>query len=168
MPPTIVVVGHGMVGHRFLEAAVERGLHETHQIVVLSEERRPAYDRVHLSSFFDGVTAEELALAEGGWFAEHGIELALGEPATELDTEAKVVTTATGRRIEYEACVLASGSSAFVPPIDGHDAAGCFVYRTIDDLEAIRAWATGVTAGVVVGGGLLGLEAANAVRLLGL
>src|SRR3546814_2334697 len=75
-----------------------------------------------LSSFFDGVTAEELALAEGGWFAEHGIELALGEPATELDTEAKVVTTATGRRIEYEACVLASGSSAFVPPIDGHDA----------------------------------------------
>src|SRR3546814_8565827 len=74
MPSTIVVVGHGMVGHRFLEAAVERGLHETHQIVVLSEERRPAYDRVHLSSFFDGVTAEELALAEGGWFAEHGIE----------------------------------------------------------------------------------------------
>src|SRR3546814_7188317 len=93
MPPTIVVVGHGMVGHRFLEAAVERGLHETHQIVVLSEERRPAYDRVHLSSFFDGVTAKELALAEGGWFADHGIELALGEPATELDTEAKVVTT---------------------------------------------------------------------------
>jgi nitrite reductase (NADH) large subunit len=64
--------------------------------------------------------------------------------------------------------VLACGSSAFVPPIDGHDAAGCFVYRTLDDLEAIRAWATGATAGVVVGGGLLGLEAANAVRLLGL
>src|SRR3546814_9952386 len=111
MPPTIVVVGHGMVGHRFLEAAVERGLHETHQIVVLSEERRPAYDRVHLSSFFDGVTAEELALAEGGWFAEHGIELALGEPATELDTEAQVVTTGLGGRIESEACAPADRNS---------------------------------------------------------
>src|SRR3546814_19660287 len=142
-----------MVVHRLLEAAVERGLHATHQSVVLSEERRPAYDRVHLSSFFDGVTAEELALAEGGWFAEHGIELALGEPATELDTEAKVVTTATGRRIEYEACVLASGSSAFVPPIDGHDAAGCFVYRTIADLEAIRAWRSEEGPGGKEGGG---------------
>jgi nitrite reductase (NADH) large subunit len=168
MPPTIVVVGHGMVGHRFLEAAVERGLNLTHRIVVLSEERRAAYDRVHLSSFFDGASNEDLALAGADWFADNGIELVLGEAATELLTGEQAVLTASGRRIDYDVCVLASGSSAFVPPIDGHDAAGCFVYRTLDDLEAIRAWASGASAGVVVGGGLLGLEAANAVRLLGL
>jgi nitrite reductase (NADH) large subunit len=168
MRPTIVVIGHGMVGHRFLEEAVARGLHESHQIVVLAEEPRAAYDRVHLSAFFDGASAEDLTLAPSTWFAEHGIELALGEPATELFVEARAVRTATGRVLPFDVCVLASGSSAFVPPIDGHDAAGCFVYRTLDDLEAIRAWTTGASAGVVVGGGLLGLEAANAVRLLGL
>lgn len=166
--PTIVVVGHGMVGHRFLEEAVARGLHESHRIVVLAEECRPAYDRVHLSSFFDGASADELALAADSWFMDHGIELALGEPAAELLVEERVVVTGAGRRLAYDACVLACGWSAFVPPIDGHDAAGCFVYRTIDDLEAIRAWATGASAGIVVGGGLLGLEAANALRLLGL
>ncbi|HEX4866540.1 MAG TPA: nitrite reductase large subunit NirB [Acidimicrobiales bacterium] len=168
MAPTIVVVGHGMVGHRFLEAAVERGLHLSHRIVVLAEERRVAYDRVHLSSFFDGSEAADLALRPDDWFVEQGIELCLGEPATELCPDERIVVTATGRRIEYAACILASGSSAFVPPIDGHDAAGCFVYRTLDDLEAIQAWASGAEAGVVVGGGLLGLEAANALRLLGL
>ena len=168
MAPTIVVIGHGMVGHRFLEAAVEQGLHQTHRIVVLAEERRAAYDRVHLSSFFDGASADDLALSADEWFLDHGIELALGEPATELVLDEQVVLTSAGRRMPYDVCVLASGSSAFVPPIDGHDAAGCFVYRTIDDLEAIRAWASGASAGVVVGGGLLGLEAANAVRLLGL
>ncbi len=168
MRPTIVVVGHGMVGHRFLEEAVARGLHESHRIVVLAEEPRAAYDRVHLSSFFDGASAEDLTLAPADWFVEHGIELALGEPAVELLVSDRTVVTATGRRVPFAVCVLACGSSAFVPPIDGHDAAGCFVYRTLDDLEAIRAWTTGATAGVVVGGGLLGLEAANAVRLLGL
>ncbi|MEO7428327.1 MAG: FAD-dependent oxidoreductase [Acidimicrobiales bacterium] len=168
MRPTIVVIGHGMVGHRFLEAAVERDLHRSHHIVVLAEERRAAYDRVHLSSFFDGTGADDLALAADDWFAEHDIELALGEPAHELLVDEQVVVTAAGRRLGYEHCVLAMGSSAFVPPIEGHASAGCFVYRTLDDLEAIRAWASGATSGVVVGGGLLGLEAANAVRLLGL
>ncbi|MEX2293611.1 MAG: nitrite reductase large subunit NirB [Acidimicrobiales bacterium] len=168
MRPTIVVVGHGMVGHRFLEEAVARGLHLTHRIVVLGEERRAAYDRVHLSSFFDGAEAEDLALTREEWFIANGIELALGVAGVELAVADKTIVTTTGQRLSYDVCVLACGSSAFVPPIENHDAAGCFVYRTLDDLEAIRAWATGASAGVVVGGGLLGLEAANAVRLLGL
>ncbi|MET0728747.1 MAG: nitrite reductase large subunit NirB [Acidimicrobiales bacterium] len=168
MRPTIVMVGHGMVGHRFLEAAVEHGLHDTHRIVVVAEERRAAYDRVHLSSFFDGAGEADLALRSDDWFLEHGIELRLGEPAVELLVDSQVVLTATGDRLSYDACILASGSSAFVPPIEGHEAAGCFVYRTLDDLESMRAWATGASTGVVVGGGLLGLEAANALRLLGL
>jgi nitrite reductase (NADH) large subunit len=161
----LVVVGNGMVGHRFVAAAVERGLSG---ITVLGEERRAAYDRVHLSSVFDGTAPEELALAEPDWYGENGVELVLGDRAVALDPDGGTVTTAAGRTLGYDHCVLATGSYPFVPPIRGTDAAGCFVYRTLDDLDAIRAWATGCRTGVVVGGGLLGLEAANALRLLGL
>jgi nitrite reductase (NADH) large subunit len=163
----IVVVGNGMVGHRFVEEAVSRDLHRERGIVVIGEERRVAYDRVHLSSLFDGEEPGDLALCEPGWYEEHGVELVLGDAAASLDTAARSLTTRSGRAIAYGACVLATGSYPFVPPIRGTDAAGSFVYRTIDDLEAIRAWATGCETGAVVGGGLLGLEAANALRLLG-
>ncbi len=164
----IVVIGNGMVGHRFVEEAVRHGLHESVGIVVLGEEQRAAYDRVHLSSLFDGQEASDLALADPGWYGAHGVELVLGDAAVDLDPDAHTVTTASGRRLSYDACVLATGSSPFVPPIPGVDAAGAFVYRTIDDLEAIRSWAQDCASGVVVGGGLLGLEAANALRLLGI
>jgi nitrite reductase (NADH) large subunit len=164
----IVVIGNGMVGHRFVEEAVTRGLHTSPGIVVLGEERRVAYDRVHLSSLFDGEEPADLELATAGWYEDHGIELVLGDAAVTVDPERRTVGTASGRTLAYGACVLATGSSPFVPPIPGTDAAGSFVYRTIDDLEGIRAWAGGCTRGVVVGGGLLGLEAANALRLLGL
>ncbi len=165
--PAIVVVGNGMVGHRFVEAAVERGILATHRLVVIGEERRRAYDRVHLSSFFDGATAESLSLGDGSVYETPGVEFLLGDPVTAIDTDCRVITTAGGRKIPYAACVLATGSFPFVPPIPHHDAPGTFVYRTIDDLVAIRDWAGSRRRGVVVGGGLLGLEAANALRLLG-
>jgi nitrite reductase (NADH) large subunit len=165
---TLLVIGNGMVGHRFVEAAVERGLHRSHRLVVVGEEHRPAYDRVHLSSFFDGSTSEDLTLGAPGWYAEHGIELVLGDPVVALDTGARTATTADGRELAYSTCVLATGSAPFVPPVPGSDARGSFVYRTLDDLVAIREWAARCTTGAVVGGGLLGLEAANALRLLGL
>jgi nitrite reductase (NADH) large subunit len=164
----LAVVGNGMVGHRFVEHAVERGLHERFRIVVLGEEWRPAYDRVHLSTYFDGQSESDLRLAEPDWYAAHAIELRTGEPVRALDVTTRTLMTDRAT-IAYDACVLATGSSPFVPPIPGAGAAGAFVYRTLDDLEAIRAWATaGAERGVVVGGGLLGLEAANALRLLGL
>jgi len=166
--PVLLVVGNGMVGQRFVEAAVDRALHRSHRIVVVGEEVHPAYDRVHLSSLFDGAGAGDLALAPPGYHAAHGIELVTGDPVTALDTGARTATTASGRAIAWDACVLATGSSAFVPPMPGSDAPGAFAYRTIDDLDAIRAWAAGCRTGAVVGGGLLGLEAANALRLLGL
>ncbi|MEV1065425.1 nitrite reductase large subunit NirB [Streptomyces sp. NPDC050263] len=167
--PTIVLVGHGMVGQRFLEALAERGLTATHRVVVLCEEPRPAYDRVALTSYFSGKTPEELSMTDMEFIASHGIELYLGDPAETIDREAKKVTARSGQVFEYDTLVLATGSYPFVPPVPNKDAEGCFVYRTIEDLLAIEEYAKSrATTGAVVGGGLLGLEAAGALKGLGL
>ncbi|MFC5145185.1 nitrite reductase large subunit NirB [Streptomyces aureoversilis] len=162
----LVLIGHGMVGQRFLEALTERT--PEWQVTVLAEEPRPAYDRVHLTSWFSGTSAEELSLCSPGFVAEHGIDLRLGDPATAVDRAARTVTTASGRTFPYDALVLATGSYPFVPPVPGHDAPGCHVYRTIEDLEAIREGARTARTGAVIGGGLLGLEAAGALQAMGL
>ncbi|MDG4825351.1 nitrite reductase large subunit NirB [Asanoa sp. WMMD1127] len=161
----LVVVGNGMVGQRFVEALAARDTDRRWSVTVLAEERRRAYDRVRLSAFFDGATAEDLTLAPAG--VPSGVDIRLGEPALAVDRARRVVRTAVGS-YPYDVLVFATGSRAFVPPVPGRDAPGCYVYRTLDDLEALRAHASGRSAGVVVGGGLLGLEAANALRLLGL
>ncbi|GHD92413.1 nitrite reductase large subunit NirB [Streptomyces naganishii] len=167
--PTIVLVGHGMVGQRFLEALAERGLTATHRVVVLCEEPRPAYDRVRLTSYFSGTTPEELSLTDEEFIAAHGIELRIGDPAESVDREARTVTARSGLTVGYDVLVLATGSYPFVPPVPGKDAEGCFVYRTVEDLLAIEEYARRRAAtGVVVGGGLLGLEAAGALKGLGL
>ncbi|GGX51705.1 nitrite reductase large subunit NirB [Streptomyces minutiscleroticus] len=167
--PTIVLVGHGMVGQRFLEALAERGLTATHRVVVLCEEPRPAYDRVQLTSYFSGRTPEDLSMTDPGFLTEHGIELHLGDPAEAVDRAARTVTARSGLTVAYDTLVLATGSSPFVPPVPGRDAEGCFVYRTIEDLLAIEEYARSrATTGAVVGGGLLGLEAAGALKGLGL
>ncbi|MFF0592178.1 nitrite reductase large subunit NirB [Streptomyces antibioticus] len=167
--PTIVLIGHGMVGQRFLEALAERGLTATHRVVVLCEEPRPAYDRVALTSYFSGRTAEDLSLTDMGFIREHGIELHVGDPASAVDRAARTVTARSGLVVGYDVLVLATGSYPFVPPVPNKDAEGCFVYRTIDDLLAIEEYArTRAATGAVVGGGLLGLEAAGALKGLGL
>ncbi|MCL8314962.1 nitrite reductase large subunit NirB [Enterobacter cloacae subsp. cloacae] len=166
--PTLVVVGHGMVGHHFLEDCVNRNLHQQYQIVVFGEERYAAYDRVHLSEYFGGRSAESLSLVEGDLFARHGIELRLSQQIIAIDRDAHVVRTASGHEIHWDKLVLATGSYPFVPPVPGNTLPGCFVYRTLDDLDNIAAHAKGSRRGVVIGGGLLGLEAANALKQLGL
>ncbi|MFJ2156664.1 nitrite reductase large subunit NirB [Streptomyces sp. NPDC087856] len=167
--PTLVLVGHGMVGQRFLEALAERGLTGTHRVVVLCEEPRPAYDRVQLTSYFAGRTPEELSLTDAEFIRDHGIELHVGDPAETIDRVSRTVTARSGLSLEYDTLVLATGSYPFVPPVPGKDAEGCFVYRTIEDLLAIEAYAgSRATTGAVVGGGLLGLEAAGALKGLGL
>jgi nitrite reductase (NADH) large subunit len=168
MTRTLVVVGHGMVGHRLVQAVRDRDLDGTWRIEVLSEEPRPAYDRVALSSYVDSWNADDLTLAP-----LEGVNIRLGETAVEIDRAARVVITSKGERVNYEALVLATGSTPFVPPVPGRELPGCFVYRTIEDLDAIRAaiegaGRTGRRAGMVLGGGLLGLEAANALRGMGL
>ncbi|MGZ5179890.1 MAG: nitrite reductase large subunit NirB [Ramlibacter sp.] len=163
----IVVVGHGMVGHKFLESLDAAGLRHA-QVTVLCEEPRPAYDRVHLSEFFAGRSAQDLSVVADGFFERTGHVLKLNARATAIDPAARTVATSTGEVLPYDKLVLATGSSPFVPPVPGRDREGCFVYRTIEDLEAMRACAAGSTSGVVVGGGLLGLECAKALRDLGL
>ncbi|QGK69871.1 nitrite reductase large subunit [Allosaccharopolyspora coralli] len=167
MTRTVVVIGHGMVGHRLIEELRAKDESGSWKIVVIGEERLPAYDRVALSSYMDGSTAEDLTLVSPELFTDPHIDLLLGCEATEIDRVGRHVTLSDGRSVPYDALVLATGSSPFVPPVPGHDLGNCFVYRTVDDLDAIRAAAT-EGEGVVVGGGLLGLEAANALRLLGM
>lgn len=166
--PVLVLVGHGMVGHHFLEQCVSRNLHQQFRIVVFGEERYAAYDRVHLSEYFAGRSAESLSLVDGDFFARHGIELRLSETIAAIDREARVVRDTCGHETHWDKLVLATGSYPFVPPVPGHDLEGCFVYRTLDDLDRIAACASSAKRGVVIGGGLLGLEAANALRQLGL
>ncbi len=163
----LVVVGHGMVGHRFVQAAIERGLTETHDLVVVGEEPRPAYDRVALTSYFE-VGADALSLLPSGGYDDPRVRLVVGTSVLGIDPETRTVRLDDGAVLDYDELVLATGAAPFVPPVPGRDLPGCFVYRTLEDLDAIRDAAAAATTGAVVGGGLLGLEAANALHQLGL
>lgn len=167
--PVIVVIGNGMVGHKFCEkliAGSEPGVTEF-QIVIFGEEPRPAYDRVHLSEYFNGKSANDLSLSMAGWFGEQDIVLHIGDPVREIDRSSKTVHSQKGIIQSYDYLVLATGSSAFVPDISGIEKEGVFVYRTIEDLDLIRAYSVNAKIGAVMGGGLLGLEAAKALLDLG-
>ncbi|HAO00395.1 MAG TPA: nitrite reductase (NAD(P)H), partial [Halomonas sp.] len=163
----LIIVGNGMVGHHFAEQLVESGALAGFEVTMFGEERHRAYDRVHLSEYFSGRDAESLALCNADYYHTHGIQLRSGEAVTAIDREQQLVVTEQGH-YAYDQLVLATGSFPFVPPIPGNDSEGCLVYRTLDDLDAIQAAAKNATNGVVVGGGLLGLEAANALRGLNL
>ncbi|MFP3447279.1 nitrite reductase large subunit NirB [Pseudomonas sp. SIMBA_067] len=163
----LVIVGNGMVGHHCVEQLVSRGALQRFEVRVFGAERQRAYDRVHLSEYFGGSCAETLALCEHDFYNANGVHLHLGEAVLEIDRERCEVVTAEGR-YGYDQLVLATGSYPFVPPIEGSSGNARLVYRTLDDLDAIRAAAAGARRGVVVGGGLLGLEAANALKSLGL
>ena len=169
----IVVVGNGMVGYKFCEKLLKKtGESQTDggrfALTVFGEEPRPAYDRVHLSAYFSGTSADDLTMAPVGWYANNGIALRTGECITQIDRLARTLTTHTGAVFPYDALVLATGSAPFVPPLPGVQKDGIFVYRTIEDLEAIMAWGSRATKAVVIGGGLLGLEAAKAALDMGL
>ncbi len=163
----LVIVGHGMVGHHLLAACVDRGLTNTWNITIIGEEPRPAYDRVHLSSLFDGATLEDLSLVQDHHVNDPAVSVLTGVQATKVDRNTQTVSLSDGSTCTYDHLVLALGSTPFVPPIPGITGEGSFVYRTIEDLQETQAYAAGCQTGVVMGGGLLGLEAANALRLLG-
>jgi nitrite reductase (NADH) large subunit len=163
----IVVIGHGMVGHQFLQTLAETGVSGA-EVTVLCEEPRPAYDRVHLSEFFSGKSANDLSLVEPGFFEKTGFTLRLKAKAVAIERRDNTVTTADGEVLPYDKLVLATGSYPFVPPVPGRDRPNVFVYRTIEDLEAMKASGARSKSGVVVGGGLLGLECAKALRDMGL
>ena len=164
----IIVVGNGMVGHNFLATMAESDNASEFELITFSEEPRLAYDRVQLSKYFSGATAADLALTTESEYDDCGITYLKNEKVLEIDADNKTITTSTGRIEGYDKLVLATGSYPFVPPIPGKDQDHCLVYRTIEDLEAISASAEVSKTGVVVGGGLLGLEAANALKEAGL
>ncbi|HEY4308779.1 MAG TPA: nitrite reductase large subunit NirB [Pirellulales bacterium] len=165
---TVVVIGNGMVGLRFCEKLVEFDTAGEFRIVTFCEEPRAAYDRVGLTTFFAHRDAEKLMLARREWYHEQGIELHLGDRANAIDRKRQLVRSEKGVEIHYDIVVLATGSFPFVPPIPGIDKRGVFVYRTIEDLQRIIEFAEGARRCAVLGGGLLGLEAARAAHELGL
>ncbi|PNH87676.1 assimilatory nitrite reductase (NAD(P)H) large subunit precursor [Vibrio diazotrophicus] len=163
----IVIVGNGMVGHHLVAKLVEQQAHLEKRITVIGEERFIAYDRVQLSSLFSGKSHEDLMLSSEEWYQKHGINLILGSEVTAINRVQKSIILDGDDVLGYDTLVLATGSYPFVPPVPGHERDGIFVYRTLDDLSSIRNACDKAKTGAVIGGGLLGLEAANALRLLG-
>jgi nitrite reductase (NADH) large subunit len=164
----IIIIGNGMVGYKFCEKLVARSTPGRFTITVFGEEVRPAYDRVHLSEYFAGKSADDLLMAPADWYGENNIQLYLGDPITRIDRATKTVESLKGVSLSYDILILATGSSAFVPPIPGVEKNGVFIYRTIEDLEMMTSYARKVKKGAVIGGGLLGLEAAKAMIDLGI
>ncbi len=162
----IIVVGNGMVGYKFCEKL--RAQSKEMEIIVYGEEPRPAYDRVHLSSYFSGASADDLLMAPTLWYVENNIQLFTSELVIEIDRSNKKIKTHSGKIDHYDYLVLATGSSAFVPVVEGVERHGVFVYRTIEDLNQIMEYGKKVKKAAVLGGGLLGLEAAKALLDLGL
>lgn len=164
--PTIVVIGNGMVGYKFCEKLIKKS--SPFNIVVFGEEPRPAYDRVHLSEYFSGKSAVDLSLADPSWYAGNAITLHLRDPIQKIDRHSQKVYSFKGIEQSYDYLVLATGSSAFVPNIPGIEKNGVFVYRTIEDLELIKSYSPRANRAAVIGGGLLGLEAAKALLDVGI
>lgn len=164
----VVVIGNGMVGHRFIEELIDKAEPGQFALTVFCEEPRVAYDRVHLSAYFSHHTAEELSLVREGYYEKHQVNLLLGERAITINRDEKLIHSNTGRAVRYDTLIFATGSYPWIPPIKGSEGSDCFVYRTIEDLNAIEACARRSKRGAVIGGGLLGLEAAGALKNLGI
>ncbi|MCA9218097.1 MAG: nitrite reductase large subunit NirB [Planctomycetales bacterium] len=157
-----------MVGHRFCEKMVEFDAAKQFRIVTFCEEPRAAYDRVGLTSFFAHRDAEKLMIARLDWYRDNRIDIHIGDRASAIDRKNQIVTSERGTTIEYDHVVMATGSYPFVPPVEGINQTGVFVYRTIEDLQRIIEYAKHSKTCAVIGGGLLGLEAAKAAFDLGL
>jgi nitrite reductase (NADH) large subunit len=167
MKENLVVIGNGMVGHHFVEQAIKNELHEQYEIHVFSAEAYAAYDRVQLSNYFEHFETEKLNLVDLKQYKDAGVRLHQNEAVESIDASNMTISTSE-RTLEYSSLIMATGSYPFVPPVPGHENENCFVYRTINDLDAITEKAKTSKVGVVIGGGLLGLEAAKALRNLGL
>ncbi|MGW1641837.1 NAD(P)/FAD-dependent oxidoreductase [Streptomyces lavendulae] len=164
----LVVVGHGMVGHRLVREVRERDRTDGWRVLLLAEESRPAYDRIALSSCARGRDPGELTLEGAAFTDDDRVRARLSSPVVRVDRAARTVVCADGTGSRYDALVLATGARPFVPPVPGADLPGCHVYRTLDDVASIRSRARPGRPAVVVGGGLLGLEAAGALAALGM
>nr|WP_297459923.1 FAD-dependent oxidoreductase [uncultured Halomonas sp.] len=163
----LLIVGNGMAGHRLLEILLKRE-RRPRRISVIGDEPIPAYNRILLSNWLAGEAEREaLTLRETAWYAKHCVELVLGERVSEIDRGHQRVVTDTGRELGYDRLVLATGSRPAMPEVPGIHLVGVQGFRYLDDAMALaQASQTGQRA-VVIGGGLLGLEAAEGLRKRG-
>jgi len=170
----LAVIGNGMATCRLLDELVDRKALLRYDVVVYGEERGGAYNRILLSKVLGGAAPESIITKPRAWYEAHGIRLHDGAVVKRLDTASKQIETADGALHRYDAAVLATGSQPLVPPLDGMMVAGgelrpgVFVYRTMDDCARMRAHARAGDTAVVLGGGLLGLEAAKVLADRGL
>merc|ERR1719343_1666106 len=170
----VLVVGHGPVGHDFIVKLVGMVGDGALDITVVGEEPRMAYDRVHLTEYFAHRDASKLSMCDEKWFADHKVSLKTSVRAEKIDRDSCNITlrdvkSNDTQEMAFDACVLCTGSYPFVPPLKNlsSEVAGVYVYRTIEDLEGMILMAKKSTRAAVIGGGLLGLEAAKAVYDLG-
>jgi len=162
----LVVVGNGMAGMACLEQILKYA--PQFQVTVFGDETHVNYNRIMLSSVLAGEkAADDIVLNSVEWYQRHNIDLRVGVRVVDVDADAQTVTGSDGRSVAYDTLLLATGSSAWMPPIDGLDKEGVFAFRTLEDTRAlIERSGRGVKA-VVIGGGLLGLEAARGLQVQG-
>ncbi|WIJ24928.1 nitrite reductase large subunit NirB [Devosia sp. RR2S18] len=167
MSEKLVIIGNGMAPGRMLENLFEHAPGRF-DITIFNAEPRVNYNRLMLSPVLSGEkTYQEIITHDEAWYAHHGVTLHKSAPVVEIDRIAKRVVSSSGIAAEYDKLVIATGSSPFIPPLPGRDLAGVLTYRDLDDVEKMLAVGPGARA-VVIGGGLLGLEAAAGLRLRGM
>ncbi|QDH22770.1 FAD-dependent oxidoreductase [Saccharibacillus brassicae] len=167
--PKLVVIGNGMAGIRCLEEILKLAP-DRFEMTVIGEERHPNYNRMMLSKVLQGHSSfDEIVLNPYEWYREHGIALHTGERAVRIRTGARrEVETASGLSLPWDRLIIATGSSAFVPPIPGADKSGVIAFRNLEDCSAMIRASGSVRRAAVIGGGLLGLEAARGLLNLGM
>lgn len=161
MGEKLVLIGNGMAGVRTIEEILERDANK-YQITIIGEERYTNYNRIMLSNVLQKkMTVDEIITNNGAWYSDNHIELINHDPAVELNTNDKYVVTASGKKVTYDKCIIATGSRSFILPIEGSKLEGVMGFRTIDDTEEMLTIAKNYKKAAVIGGGLLGLEAAK-------
>jgi nitrite reductase (NADH) large subunit len=170
----LAIIGNGMATCRLLDELLQRDALSRYDIAIFGEEKGGAYNRILLSKVLSGQDPDAIVTKSPSWYAERGMRLFDGVAVQRLDTTAKVVETSDGEKHRYDVAVVATGSQPLVPPLSGMTGeggelrAGVFIYRTMDDCLKMRAHARPGDNAVVLGGGLLGLEAAKVLSDCGL
>ena len=164
----LVVIGNGMAGCRAVEEVLDRDPGR-YDVTIFGAEPRVNYNRIMLSPVLAGEkTFDEIVLNTAEWYDENGIELVSGDPVESINRERKVVTSRSGREQGYDKLLIATGSDPFIIPIPGADLEGVVTFRDLDDVDRMLTAAEGGGDAVVIGGGLLGLEAAHGLSLRGM
>ncbi len=168
MKKKLVMIGNGMAGARCIEEILRRD-RERYDVTMIGDEPYPNYNRIMLSPVLQGKTTfEEITINDWDWYQSNDIHLLANERAVAIDREAKQVTTDRGSVVPYDELIIATGSSAFILPVPGHTLDGVIGFRTIDDTKMMLEAAKRYKKAVVIGGGLLGLEAARGLMNQGM